>query len=283
MWRPQGSALSLTLQSRVRLNNGLEMPWLGLGVYQAAPGPITRGAVREALGVGYRMIDTAKLYGNEADVGAVVRESEVPRGEVFVTTKLWNSDHGYDPALRAFDRSLRELGLDYVDLYLIHWPVAAGRRETWRALEKLYAEGQARAIGVSNYMVHHLEELLADAEVVPAVDQVEMNPFLPQRDLQSFCREHGIRLEAYSPLTKGHRLGDRRLATIGAKHGKTPAQVLLRWCLQTGAVAIPKSVRPERIRENADLFDFALDARDLQTLDALDESLHTSWDPTREP
>jgi diketogulonate reductase-like aldo/keto reductase len=239
--------------------------------------------VLEALRVGYRLIDTAKLYRNESDVGAAVRESGIPREAVFVTTKLWNTDHGYDAALRAFDHSLRQLGLDYVDLYLIHWPVAGLRRETWKAFETIYAQGKARAIGVSNYMVHHLTELLADAKVPPAVDQVEMNPFLPQRELQAFCRDHGIRLEAYSPLTKGRRFGDRRLGAVAMKHAKTPAQVLLRWCLETGAVAIPKSVRPERIRENSEIFDFSLDAEDLRALDALDESLHTSWDPTREP
>lgn len=273
----------LTLQSRVTLNNGVDMPWLGLGVYQASPGRIAQSAVRESLGLGYRLIDTAKLYRNEADVGRAVRESGLARDEVFVTTKLWNTDHGHDPTLRAFEHSRRELGLDFVDLYLIHWPVAGARQETWRAMEELYAQGKVRAIGVSNYMVHHLGELLRDATVVPAVDQVEMNPFLPQRELQGFCAKHGIRLEAYSPLTKGHRLGDARLAAVARKHGKTPAQVLLRWCLQVRAVAIPKSVRPERLRENSEIFDFSLDAGDLRALDALDESLHTSWDPIREP
>lgn len=273
----------LTLRSRVTLNNGVDMPWLGLGVYQASPGRIAQSAVRESLALGYRLIDTAKLYRNEADVGQAVRDSGLPRDEVFVTTKLWNTDHGYDATLRAFEHSRRELGLDLVDLYLIHWPVAGARPETWKAMEELYAQGKARAIGVSNYMVHHLNELLRDAKVVPAVDQVEMNPFLPQRELQAFCASHGIRLEAYSPLTKGRRLGDPRLAAVARKHGKTPAQTLLRWCLQVGAVAIPKSVRPERLRENSEIFDFSLDAGDLRALDALDESLHTSWDPTREP
>ena len=275
--------MALRLSSRVRLNNGTEMPWLGLGVYQAPPGGAARSAVAEALRVGYRLVDTAKLYGNEADVGAAVRDSGIRREEIFVTTKLWNSDHGHDAALHAFDRSLRELGLGYVDLYLIHWPVPGARRETWRALERIYSEGKARAIGVSNYMVHHLTELLREADVPPAVDQVEMNPYLPQRELQAFCRDHGIQLEAYSPLTKGHRLSDRRLASIATKHGKTPAQVLLRWCLEVGAVAIPKSVRAERIRENAEIFDFSLDAEDLRALGDLDSSLHTSWDPTHEP
>ncbi|HYM38515.1 MAG TPA: aldo/keto reductase [Thermoplasmata archaeon] len=275
--------MSLSLESRVRLNNGVPMPWLGLGVYRASPGRSTRSAVREALRVGYRLIDTAKLYRNEADVGAAVRESGLPREEIFVTTKLWNTDHGYDAALRAFDRSLRELGLEYVDLYLIHWPVPGARRETWKALEVIYAQGKAHAIGVSNYMPHHLTELLEDARVVPAVDQVEMNPFLPQRELQAFCRDHGIRLEAYSPLTQGHRLDDTRVASAARKHGKTPAQILLRWCLQAEAVAIPKSTHPERIRENSEIFDFVLDAEDLQVLSTVDESLHTSWDPTQQP
>lgn len=275
--------MALTLASRVALNNGVEMPSFGLGVYNLSSGRVAQTAIGEALRVGYRLIDTAKLYRNEADVGKAVRESGLPRDEIFVTTKLWNTDHGHGTALGAFDRSLKELGLEYVDLYLIHWPVRGERQETWKALEEIYRDGKARAIGVSNYMVHHLTELLADADVVPAVNQVEMNPFLPQRELQAFCREHGIRLEAYSPLTKGRRLGDPRLASVAAKHGKTPAQVLLRWCLQKGAVPIPKSARPERIRENADVFDFSLDAADLGALDRLDEALHTSWDPTREP
>jgi diketogulonate reductase-like aldo/keto reductase len=273
----------LTLQSRVALNNGVEMPWLGLGVYQARPGRIAQSAVGESLAMGYRLIDTAKLYRNEADVGKAVRDSGLPRDDVFITTKLWNTDHGHDATLRAFEHSRQELGLDYVDLYLIHWPVAGMRRETWKAMEELYAQGKARAIGVSNYMVHHLTELLRDANVVPAVDQVEMNPYLPQRELQAFCAAHGIRLEAYSPLTKGHRLGDPRLATVARKHHKTPAQVLLRWCVQVGAVAIPKSVHSERLRENSEIFDFSLDASDLRALGGLDESLHTSWDPTQEP
>ena len=276
--------MALTLESRARLNNGVEMPYLGLGVYQARPGREAESAVRHALEEGYRLIDTAKLYGNEADVGKAVRESGIPRDEIFVTTKLWNSDHGYDETLAACARSLRTLGLDYVDLYLIHWPVEGRRRETWKAMEAIYSKGWARAIGVSNYMVHHLESLLETAEVTPAVDQVEMHPFLPQREVRAFCREHGILPEAYSPLTKGRRLDDRRVAAVARRHRKTPAQVLLRWGLQQGAAAIPKSVRPERIRENRDVFDFELDAEDLRALDSLHgEDLHTGWDPTRQP
>ncbi len=272
-----------SLDSRVPLNNDVLMPWLGLGVYNLGTGRAAEAALGYALGAGYRLIDTAKLYRNEAEVGRAVRASGIPREEIFVTTKLWNSDHGHEPALRAFDRSLKELGMEYVDLYLIHWPVSGARRETWKALEQILASGRARAIGVSNYMVNHLEELLGYADVVPAVDQVEMNPFLPQRELQVFCRTHGIQLEAYSPLTKGYRLGDRRLAEIARRHGKAPAQVLLRWCLQVGAIPIPKSSRPERIRENSEVFDFALGSEDMEALAALDASLHTGWDPTREP
>jgi diketogulonate reductase-like aldo/keto reductase len=259
------------------------MPYLGLGVYGARRGRETQAAVRCALDVGYRLIDTAKLYGNEADVGTAVRESGVPRDEVFVTTKLWNDDHGYDAALRAFDHSLRELGLGYVDLYLIHWPIAGLRRETWKALESLCAQEKARAIGVSNYTIRHLQELLPEAKVVPAVNQVEFSPFLYQEDLLSFCRDNSIQLEAYSPLTKGRRLRDPRLVAMALECRKTPAQVLLRWCLEKQVVTIPKSVRPERILENSQIFDFSLAAQDVQTLDSMQDGGRTSWDPTDAP
>lgn len=272
-----------SLGDRVTLNNGVAMPCFGLGVYNLGTGRAAESAMGYALQAGYRLIDTAKLYRNEAEVGRAVRNSGLPREEVFVTTKLWNSDHGHDPALRAFDRSLKELGLEYVDLYLIHWPVSGARRETWKALEEIQASGRARAIGVSNYMVRHLEELLGHAEIVPAVDQVEMNPFLAQAELRAYCREQGIQLEAYSPLTKGHRLNDPGIATMARRHGRTPAQIMLRWCLQVGAIPIPKSSRPERILENGRVFDFTLGPEDMEALGKLDESLHTGWDPTREP
>lgn len=272
-----------SLGDRVTLNNGVAMPCFGLGVYNLGTGRAAESAMGYALQAGYRLIDTAKLYRNESEVGRAVRNSGLPREEVFVTTKLWNSDHGHDPALRAFDRSLKELGLEYVDLYLIHWPVSGARRETWKALEEIQASGRARAIGVSNYMVRHLEELLGHAEIVPAVDQVEMNPFLAQAELRAYCREQGIQLEAYSPLTKGHRLNDPGIATMARRHGRTPAQIMLRWCLQVGAIPIPKSSRPERILENGRVFDFTLGPEDMEALGKLDESLHTGWDPTREP
>ncbi len=274
---------ALTLRSTVTLRGGVEMPRLGLGVWQSAPGEETRRAVAVALAVGYRLVDTARAYRNEADVGAAIRESDVPRREVFVTTKLWNADHGYDKALRAIDRSLEALGLEQVDLYLVHWPVEGLRGDTWRAMERILADGKARAIGVSNYTVRHLDELLAAAKVPPAVNQVEFNPFLHQRALLAHCGRHGIQLEAYGPLARAHRMDHPALVAVARERGRTPAQVLLRWGLQRDLVVIPKSVRPERIRENADVYGFALDAQDLEKLDALDEGYRTSWDPTDAP
>jgi diketogulonate reductase-like aldo/keto reductase len=239
--------------------------------------------VRAARDHGYRHVDTAKDYGNEADVGAAVRASGLPRAEVFVTTKLWNDDQGYDPALRAFDASLGRLGFDYVDLYLLHWPVPGLRLDSWRALERLYQEKRVRAIGVSNFMVHHLEELLARAEVVPAANQIEISPFLQQREVRAFCAAHGIAIEAYSPLTRGKRLRHPAVAAIAQRVGRSPAQVLLRWAWQHGLIILPKSTRPERIAENAALFDFELSAEVMAELDGLEVGLATGWDPRGEP
>jgi diketogulonate reductase-like aldo/keto reductase len=268
------------LRSTLKLRDGVEMPILGLGVWQAPAGEETRRAVLAALAAGYRHVDTARAYRNEADVGAAIRESGVPRREVFVTTKLWNADHGYDKALRAIDRSLETLGVEQVDLYLVHWPVEGLRHDTWRAMEAILAAGKTRSIGVSNYTVRHLDELLGRAKVPPSVNQVEFSPFLHQRALLEKCRSSGIQLEAYSPLVRGHKMDDPTIVRIARKHGRTPAQVLLRWGIQHELVVIPKSVRPERIRENADLFGFALDGEDLAALDGLDEGYRTSWDPT---
>ncbi len=275
--------MTLTIQSTVTLNNGVEMPLFGLGVYQAREGQEAIDAVTWALETGYRLIDTASMYGNERSVGQAVRQSDLPHEAVFVTTKLWNSDHGYDRALRAFESSRQKLGLDVVDLYLIHWPVSDLRDESWRALEKLYAEGKARAIGVSNYTVRHLETLLAHAEVVPAVNQVEFHPWLYQRELLDFCRAHDIQLEAYSPLTKGQYLRDPRLVEIAERYGKSPAQVLIRWALQHEVVVIPKSARCDHIQENAAIFDFEITAEDMARLDAFDCDDHITWDPTDTP
>lgn len=273
----------LTLRSTVTLRRGVEMPRFGLGVWQSAPGEETRRAVREALACGYRHVDTARAYRNEADVGAAIRESGIPRREVFVTTKLWNADHGYDKALRAIDKSLESLGMEQVDLYLVHWPVEGLRNDTWRAMEKILADGKAREIGVSNYTVRHLDELLGRAKVPPSVNQVEFNPFLYQKALLAHCRKHAIQLEAYSPLVRGHRMDHPSVVAVARKRQRTAAQVLLRWGLQHDLVVIPKSVQPERIRENADVYGFSLDAQDMKALDALDEGYRTSWDPTDAP
>ncbi len=272
----------MDLSTTFKLNNGVAMPAVGLGTY-LAPGPEAGAAVKHALRIGYRHIDTARLYRNEREIGAALCAGDVPREAVFVVTKLWNSDHGYDATLAAFDASLARLGLDNIDLYLIHFPVEKLRGESWRALERIYADGRARAIGVSNYTVRHLRELLDDCEVVPAVNQVEFSPYLYQRELLEYCRAHGIQLESYSTLTRGEKLADPPLVAVAARHGKTPAQVLLRWTLQHRVIVIPKSVRPARIVENADLFDFELSPDEMAKLDALDEGLRVSWDPSDAP
>jgi len=265
------------------LANGAQIPSIGFGVYQTARGRQTHDAVREALRCGYRHIDTARIYGNEADVGAAVHESGVFRSEVFVTTKLWNDDQGYDAALRAFDASMKRLDLEYVDLYLLHWPVPRRRLESWRALEQIHAQGLARAIGVSNFMVRHLEELLARAKVAPAVNQIEVSPFLQQREVRALCERHGIAVEAYSPLTRGIRLRHPVLAAVAKRVERTPAQVLLRWGLQHGLIVLPKSTRAARIAENFALFDFTLSGDDMSELDGLEEGLVTGWDPRNAP
>lgn len=273
----------MDIASTVTLNNGVRMPRLGLGLWRTAAGREAQDALSWALEAGYRHVDTARLYGNERDVGEALRRSGLARDDVFVTTKLRNDDHGYRKTLRALDASLRDLRLDHVDLYLIHWPVEDLRLESWRAMEEALAAGKARAIGVSNFLARHLEELLATAGVVPAVDQVEFSPFLYQRDLLDYCRARGIQLEAYSPLTRGRRLGDPALVEVAARRGRSPAQVLIRWALQHDLVVIPKSVARERILENAAVFDFALGDEDMATLDALDEGSHVSWDPSGVP
>ncbi|MGC9357760.1 MAG: aldo/keto reductase [Anaerolineae bacterium] len=288
----------LTIESTVTLNNGVEIPRFGLGTWQIRDGRPVRRAIEWALEAGYRLIDTAAMYGNERGVGQAVKQSGIPREEIFVTTKLWNNDHGYEPALRAFDESMRKLGLDYVDLYLIHWPVSGLRAETWRALEEIYEEGRARAIGVSNYTIRHLEDLLGGAgtapaanhpsssgrsPTVPAVNQVEFHPWLYQKDLLDYCVEHDILLEAYSPLTKGRRLDNPALRELAEAYGKSPAQILIRWALQHDIVVIPKSDDKEHIQENTDVFDFEISERDMCRLDDLDENYHCTWDPTSEP
>jgi diketogulonate reductase-like aldo/keto reductase len=275
--------MALALESRLPLRDGHAIPILGLGVYQAPQGEETQTAVRAALAAGYRHIDTARVYQNETDVGQALHDSGVPRDQVFITTKLWNADHGYEAAILACEASLKRLGLDYLDLFLIHWPVPGLRQESWRALVELQHRGLCRSIGVSNYTVRHLQELLDKTDTPPAVNQVEFHPFLYQQRLQAFCQAQGIVVEAYSPLTRGERLDDPVLAGVAALHQKTPAQVLIRWSLQHGLVVLPKSTRPERIRHNAEVFDFTLSDADMALLDGLHEDLRTCWDPTDAP
>lgn len=273
----------LAIDTNVVLNNGIGMPVFGLGTYLSGNSRETQDIVSYALEIGYRHIDTARFYGNERGIGRAIAKSGIRREEIFVTTKLWNSDHGYERALAAFEKSCDDLDLDCVDLYLIHWPVEALRRESWEALEFLYGEGRCRAIGVSNYMIPHLTELLATCTVKPAVNQVEFSPYLYQKKLLEFCRANDIQFESYSPLTKGHMLDEPRLFEIGEKYSKTPAQILIRWTLQKDVIVIPKSSRKKRIRENADIFDFVISPEDMDRLDAFHKNMRVSWDPTTIP
>jgi len=264
----------------VTLNNGVTIPQLGFGVFQV-PDDETTTAVAAALEAGYRSIDTAAVYGNEAGVGRALAESGLAREELFVTTKLWNADQGYDATLAAFDTSLDKLGLDHVDLYLIHWPTPARGLyvDTWRALEKLLADGRIRAAGVSNFQPGHLRRLREESPLVPAVNQIELHPGLQQSELRAVHAESGIATEAWSPLAQGALLDDELLTSLAGRHGKTPAQVVLRWHLQLGNVVIPKSVTPARIRQNIDVFDFELSAADMDAIAGLDRGMRTGPDP----
>lgn len=267
----------------IALHNGVSIPQLGLGVFRTPSGATTRRVVREALELGYRHIDTARIYGNEADVAQAIRESGLPRQDVFVTTKIWNDDQGFDQTLRAGEATLLRMDVEYVDLLLLHWPVPGRRIDSWRAMERLRQSGMARAIGVSNFMPHHLRELLATCREPPSVNQVELSPFLQQRELRAFCQEHGIRIEAYSPLTKGLRIQHPEVVRIANTVNRTAAQVLIRWGLQHELVVLPKSSQPARLQENLAALDFVLDAEHMAALDGLDEGLVTGWDPRQVP
>ncbi|SEO81446.1 aldo/keto reductase [Paenibacillus sp. OV219] len=271
------------LQDTTVLNNGVAMPWLGLGVFKVEEGQELIDAVKEAIRFGYRSIDTAAIYNNERGVGQAIAEAltetPVSREELFITSKVWNADLGYESTLAAFETSLEKLGLDYLDLYLIHWPVKGKYKDAWRALEQLYKAGRVRAIGVSNFHVHHLQDLLADAEIVPMVNQVELHPRLSQGELIKFCADNRIQIEAWSPLAQGQLLDDPTLQEIAAKHGKSIAQIILRWDLQHGVVTIPKSTKAHRIAENASVFDFELTAEEMARIDGLNQNLRVGPDP----
>ena len=268
------------LKATTILNNGVPMPWFGLGVFQVPADADAARAVRTALGLGYRHIDTAALYHNERGVGQAVRDSGVPRSEIFLTTKVWNDEIRADRIEAAFETSLRKLGLDYLDLYLLHWPIKGKHQSAWRVMEKLQRTGRIKAIGVSNYMIPHLDELLPAVEIVPAVNQIEFHPYLQSKPLHDYCRARDIRLTAWSPLMQaGSLLHDAVLADIAKIHRKSVAQVILRWDLQSGVITIPKSVHAERIAENADIFDFELTATEMAAIAGLDRNLRNGADP----
>ncbi|WP_301171402.1 aldo/keto reductase [Brevibacillus nitrificans] len=271
------------LQDTTTLYNGVKMPWLGLGVFKVEEGAVVVDAVRTAIRNGYRSIDTAAIYGNEEGVGEGIRlgmkDAGIAREDLFITSKVWNSDLGYESTLAAYETSLKKLGLDYLDLYLIHWPVEGKYKEAWRALETIYKEGRVKAIGVSNFHVHHLEDLMKDAEMKPMIDQIEFHPRLTQKELQAFCRENGIQMEAWSPLMQGQLLDHPVLKEIAERHQKSVAQVIIRWDLQNGVVTIPKSIKEHRIVENADVFNFELSADDMAKIDALNENFRVGPDP----
>ncbi|KAF9961281.1 hypothetical protein BGZ72_004202 [Mortierella alpina] len=274
------------LQSFTVLNNGRQIPLLGLGVYAMEPGQETENAVLWALKAGYRHIDTATIYDNEESVGSAIRKSGIPRDEIFVTTKLTEDDQGYASAIAACELSLQKMGLDYVDLYLIHSPLCGSelRNESWKALETLVSQGKAKNIGVSNYGVRHLKELLGSNPTIrPVVNQIEIHPWLTRTDCTAFCQEHNIAVEAYSPLAQAHKLDDPVLVKIATKYSKSPAQILIRWSLQKGNIVIPKSSKKERIEQNADVFNFDLADGDVAALDGLNENYVTEWDPTVAP
>lgn len=275
------------LSATVALNNGIKMPVLGYGTYMLT-GKQAYNSVLAALKLGYRHIDTAKYYENEKEVGDAIRDSGLPRDQIFVTTKLWPDDHGYENAKAAFAKSLGLLGLDYVDLYLIHWPgiyngkaseAPARRAQTWKAFEELYAEGKCKAIGVSNYTITHMDQLLTHSKVKPVANQVEFHPKLYQKELLDHCMKNDVVLQAYSPLGKGSLLSDPKIVQLAKAYSKSPAQILIRWALQHKCVVLPKSGSVERMKDNAEV-DFEISEKDMQTLDSMNEDEHVTWDPT---
>lgn len=267
------------IKGTIKLNNGVEMPYLGLGTWQAAEGPEVKNAVNYAIDAGYRLIDTAAFYQNEKGIGEAIKESSIPRNELFVTTKVWMTDMGFDNALRAYDKSLVLLGMDYIDLYLIHWPITGKYIETWKALEKIYNEGRVRAIGISNFLKVHLDKLLPTVEIMPAVNQMEFHPYLVQQELIDQCSANGIAYQAWSPLMLGRVFDIPELKQIGKKYKKNAAQVVLRWSLQKGVATIPKSSNQARIESNADLFNFELTDDEMTAINNLDRNHRFGYDP----
>jgi methylglyoxal/glyoxal reductase len=267
------------LKDTTTLHNGVKMPWMGLGVFKVTDGEEVIQAVKAGIRNGYTSIDTASFYKNEEGVGQAIRESGVPREDLFITTKLWNADQGYESTLQAFETSLDKLGLDYLDLYLIHWPGKDKYKETWKAFEELYKQGRVRAIGVCNFQVHHLEDLIASAEIKPMVNQVEFHPHLTQKELLAFCKNEGIQLEAWSPLKQGQLLNHPILEEIAHKYNKSVAQVILRWDLQHGVITIPKSVKEQRIIDNSNVFDFELSSEDMEKIDGLNQDSRAGSHP----
>jgi diketogulonate reductase-like aldo/keto reductase len=271
------------LQATTALHNGVEMPWFGLGVFKVEEGDELENAVASAIKNGYRSIDTAAIYGNEAGVGKGIQQglklASLSREDLFVTSKVWNADLGYESTLAAYEASLTKLGLEYLDLYLIHWPVEGKFKEAWRALETLYKQGRVKAIGVSNFQIHHLEALIKDTEIKPMINQVEYHPRLTQLELRSYCKANGIQLEAWSPLMQGQLLDNPLLMEIAASYNKSVAQIILRWDLQNGVITIPKSTKEARIIANAEVFDFELSPEDMERISGLNENLRVGPDP----
>ena len=264
--------------NKIKLNDGNEIPLLGLGTYDIRGEDVNK-AIGYAFEAGYRHIDTAKSYYNEEEIGAAIKNNSIPRDEIFITTKLDNDDHGYKEAIKGLEKSLSKLQMDYVDLYLIHWPSNGKRIETWEAFEYLQQKGLVKSIGVSNFTVKHLQELLDNCEAPPAVNQIEFNPFVYQKDIADFCKEKNIRIEAYTPIARMQKFDDEDIQNISEKYGKTPAQILLRWNLQHDAIVIPKSSNKERIIENSKIFDFEISEDDMKILDSKNENLRLSADP----